>query len=189
MKCALYADHPQHWVTLADPSRHGHKSSVGVLWCLAWGCWQWILWVPWVAGWGLSLEQTCPTDTSTGWDLVNLGIQSTPFSFSAVECCCYEGVYLVYNSVWVGGACQVAPPWIPGPIVSQQNTALHWMTDVIHFTISGSNVVVDQCRSSSVKKSCAWGNCSYKYNLAKCEQKQSNRVSLRKLFFHFHFLL
>lgn len=59
------------------------------------GCWV-----------GASLERTRPTDTSTGWDLVNLGIQSTPLSFSAVDCCCYEGVY----SVWVGGACQVAPP-------------------------------------------------------------------------------
>ena len=53
------------------------------------------------------------------------------------QCCCDEAVYLVHNSVWMGGACQVAFTWIPAPKVSQQSIALGWD---------------DQCYSRQIKR-------------------------------------
>ena len=36
------------------------------------------------------------------------------------QCCCDEGLHLVHNSVWIGGACQLAFTWMQSPMVSQQ---------------------------------------------------------------------
>lgn len=49
----ILMDVPQ-WIPLvSDPSRHGHRASLGVLGCQAPGHWHQILWYPWLARWGL----------------------------------------------------------------------------------------------------------------------------------------
>lgn len=58
-----------------------------------------------------------------------------PYCHPAIrEWRCHEGVYLVCNSVLVGGVCQVTPTGILGPTVSQQNIALNKMIHVTDFT-------------------------------------------------------
>ena len=103
-----------------------------------------------------------PTDTRLNWDLGNMGASSTTWALSFLvplqcgkaycpaigDCRCHEGVYLVCNSFWVGGTCEVASTWMPGPegFPAEHLIVMRWSV-ISTSPVSGFNVFADQCNS------------------------------------------
>lgn len=123
----------------SDTLRQSHKFSGGVKWCLALGHWQWILGVLWVGApirlVRLGSEEFRDQISALGsWSCSSghpwpgfVVLQGTLSYWGATaieECCCWEIVYVVYISVWVGGMFQVLLTWRPRRKVSQENIAL-----------------------------------------------------------------
>lgn len=124
--------------TFSDPVRHEHRTSWGVLLCLAPGCLQTILWDLWIARWGFH-ELDLFWHVQQMLDLVQIwGIWQPDPHFELFECfsrcgrvhcpaavirvCRYHvGVFLVCNSVWTGCVCQSGINMNIRPKVSQQN--------------------------------------------------------------------
>ena len=75
----------------------------------------------------------CPTDAGLYWELGTLVAGSPPWALcpnprviARAHCPAgvghgHHGVYLVCNSVWMGGVCSVASTWIPEPKDPHQN--------------------------------------------------------------------
>ena len=60
-----------------------------------------------------------------------------------------QWVYLVWCSIWLGGACQAASTWVPyGGFLTEQCMVEGWQ--MFTWTISGFNAVADRCKGLSV---------------------------------------
>lgn len=117
---------------------------------------------PWIR-----LVPVHPTDARLDWDLGNMEASSTTWALSFLgpflsslqcgraycpaigECCCHRRVYLVCNSFWVGGACEVASTWRPGPegFPAEHLIVVRWSVISTSPVTCGFNVFADQCTS------------------------------------------
>lgn len=127
---------------------HGHKIAFG---CLATGCWHAILWVLWVAGWGLC-------GSGLLWHILRMLNRSVIRGFWR------PGIFAVRlgalsQCVARGGGVRVkvASTWLPGPEVSQQIICIATTWSVLFTSsVNGFNVVADWCMLWDKQSSLLW---------------------------------
>lgn len=89
-----------------NPSGHRYSTSVCVLWCLASGCWQWILCFLWVAlldmefalGSGVNILNSLSCSLSHSWTVFAVWQNTLYFKDTAIWKCHYHGGGMGY--VW-----------------------------------------------------------------------------------------
>lgn len=71
-----------------DQSVHGFQTLRGVLLCLARGCWQWMVWGLWIAGWGISMDWARSSASSFCGVGARFSQQSTEEEMSGIDFKC-----------------------------------------------------------------------------------------------------